>query len=238
LLALLVTASLTTEAHASFIVFTWDSEVTGGTFVNNQQLGTFASDQLSMSIFGDYSFTATSNSATVTVSALLLLPSNQQGAFSVNASIDGSFASDLSGSTARITEYSASSYLANLSASGVDIFPGTTALASTAGLPDTLPTATADFPVSALDLQASASTPVVIPQNSFLPYLGQSTTIQFDMLTVGETIRIDLPDNSSLTPATVPEPPSGMVCVGLSSLLAFGAVWRRNCAPQFAFPVA
>jgi hypothetical protein len=226
LLAVLVAASLASEAHATILVFSSNPTVAGGTFVDDQQLATFSSDRLSMSVFGDYSFVANSNSATVTVSSLLL-PLNPQGSFNVNTSIDGFFASDLGGTTAQITEYSASSYLFHF-----DGFPsaqvpvaGSAATASIASVPVTLPTATSDFPLSSLHLQASASTAVTIPPNDFGLYLGQLTTIRFDGLTAGETIRIDLPDDSSLTP--VPEPPS-LVLLGLGSLIAWGATRLRT----------
>jgi hypothetical protein len=160
-----------------------------------------------------------------------LLPLNPQGPFNVNTSIDGFFASDLSGTTAQITEYSASSYLFNFGGfPPVQVpVPGSTATASIATLPVTLPSAAADFPLSSLLLQELASTSVTIPPNSFGLYLGQLTTIQFDHLTLGETIRIDLPDDSSLTPAStsIPEPQS-LVLLALGSLLLCGATRLRR----------
>jgi hypothetical protein len=229
LLAVLVAASLASEAHATIAIFSWNPSVTGGTFVDDNQFGSASSDRLSMSMFGDYSFVANSNSATVTISAFLL-PLNPQGSFSVNTSIDGSFASDLSGTTAQITEYSASTYLFHYAGFPPVEVPvaGSGAIASIASVPITLPTATSDFPLSSLHLQASASTAVTIAPNDFGLYLGQLTTIQFDGLTAGETIRIDLPDDSSLTPAaSVPEPPS-LVLLGLGSLIAWGATRLRT----------
>ena len=71
LLAVLVAASLASEAHATILVFSWNPTVTGGTFVNDQQFAIFSSERLSMSVFGDYSFVANANSATVTVTAAL-----------------------------------------------------------------------------------------------------------------------------------------------------------------------
>ena len=225
LLAVLVAASLASEAHATIAIFSWNPTVTGGTFVDDQQFATFSSDRLSMSIFGDYSFVASSNTATVTVSSFLL-PLNPEGPFSVNTSIDGSFASDLAGTTAQLTEYSASSYLFHYGGFPPAPVPvaGSAAIASIASVPITLPTATSAFPVSSLHLEASASTAVTIAPNDFGLYLGQLTTIQFDGLTVGETIRIDLPDNSSLT--SVPEPPSLHLVLG--SLIGWGAMRLRT----------
>jgi hypothetical protein len=228
-LALIAAALLSAEAQATIILFSTAPGVTGGTFVNDEHFGTFADDRLSMSIFGDYSFTASATSATVTIDSLLLLPLNFQGPYNVNTSIDGSFASDLADTTARLTSYSASSFLFNFEGipSAEVPVPGTTATASIASLPETLPTATPDFPLSALHLQASATTPTTIPADTFVQFLGQSTTIQFDGLTVGETIDINLPDDSSLTPGAVPEPQS-LTLWGLGSLITFGAWTLRS----------
>ena len=227
-LALLAAALLSAEAQATIIVFSSNPSVTGGTFVNDQQHGMSAPDRLSMSIFGDYSFKASATSATVTIDSLLLLPLNPQGPYNVNTSIDGSFASDLAGTAARITSYSASSFLFNFEGfPSIEVpVPGTTATATIAGLPETLPAATSDFPLSALHLQASATTPTTIPAGTFVQFLGQTTTIQFDMLTVGETIDINLPDDSSLTPVPVPEPQSLTILLG--SLLTLAALRSRR----------
>ena len=230
-LALLATALLTSEAQASFAVLTVDNAVTGGSFVNHQQFATAAQDRLSFTVYGDYSFTASATSATVSMTTNLTLPFNPQGPYNVSTSIDGSFASSMPLTTARITDYSASSFLFTDFTTGepqVPIpIPGTTATASIAGLPESLPTVTSGFPLSSLHLQASATTPTTIPAGTFVEFLGQVTTIQFDGLTVGETIDIGLPDNSSLAPAGVPEPHS-LTLLGLGSLITLGAAWLRN----------
>jgi hypothetical protein len=222
-----VTALFASEARATIAILGSDPEVAGGTFLSPDHLApTFSLDRLSFSVAGDYSFTADSTSATVTIGTFLLTL-NPQGTFSINTSIDGFFASDLLNSKSEITTYSASSYLFNYAGfPTVQVpIPGTTAAVAIPNLPETLPMTAGDFPLSSLELKGSANTLATVTPGSFGLYLGQLTTIEFDMLTPGETIRIHLPDDSSLTPASasVPEPPS-FVLWGLGSLLvaAFG----------------
>ena len=233
-LALLATALLTSEAQASFAVLTVDNAVTGGSFVNHQQFATAAQDRLSFTVYGDYSFTANATSATVSLTTNLTLPFNPQGPYNVSTSIDGFFASSMPLTTARITDYSASSFLFNFVGfpSVVVPVPGTTAAASIATLPESLPTVTSGFPLSSLHLQDSATTPTTIPSGTFVEFLGQVSTINFDMLAVGETISIELPDDSSLTP-TVPEPQS-ITLLGLGSLITLGATMLRKLMSRSA----
>ena len=233
-LALLAAAFLTSDIQASFAILSGGSTVTGGTFIDDQQFATPAPDRLSFSVFGDYSFRASASSATVSITTYLTLPFNPQGPYNVNTSIDGFFASDLIGTTARITDFSASSSLVNfVGFPSVPVpVPGTTAAASIATLPESLPTVTSGFPLSSLHLQDSATTPTTIPSGTFVEFLGQVSTINFDMLAVGETISIELPDDSSLTP-TVPEPQS-ITLLGLGSLITLGATMLRKLMSRSA----
>jgi hypothetical protein len=233
----LLTSLCASQARASIVIFASDPEVTGGTFLTpDRTVPPFSPDRLSFSVTGDYSFTADATSATVTISTYLLTL-NPQGTFHINTSIDGFFASDLVNPKSEITTYSASSYLFNFGGSPIAQvpLPGTTASVAIANLPQALPTTAANFPMSSLELKGSASTLATLPTDTFGLYLGQLTTIQFDLLTVGETIRIDLPDDTSLTPAAanVPEPRS-FVLWGLGSLLAAAAGGYRKLTAGFS----
>jgi hypothetical protein len=236
-----VTVLCASESPAIIAILSSDTQVTGGTLLPGEpQTPTFSPDRLSFSVAGDYSFTADSTSVTMTIETWLLTTTqhgNPQGPFNVNTSIDGFFASDLIGTTAEITGYSASSFLFNtfVGVNPVPI-PGTTAAVAIPMLPETLPMAASDFPTSSLELTGSASTPVTIPPSPLGSplYIGQLTTIQFDKLENRETIRIELPDNTSLTPgsANVPEPGS-LILWALGSLLPAAIGWFRRSGGRY-----
>src|SRR5260370_278414 len=102
------------------------------------------------------------------------------------ASIDGFFATTLIGSSARITNYSASSDLFGVA--------GSTAAVSVPASPMPLPLAAPGFPTGSLELSGSASTFVALdPGLIFRLDLEQVTTITFDNVTPGETLLIHLP---------------------------------------------
>jgi PEP-CTERM motif len=225
LLVAFATLSFTVDARATLVALYYNATATGGSFVDPNVLDaashvTYPPDHLSFSVAGDYSVLADGSSSTVNVSiATQLLTTNIQGSFNLNTFIDGFFAyipTSPPGTTPTITSYSATSDLKDIVGSATVTLPVSPIPLSRA----------ASFPTGGLELTGSASSVVTIPAGFvYRDYLEQTTTLTFDHVTAGETLQIQLPDNTSLN--AVPEPGS-LTLLGLGGLLTTGAAWRRK----------
>ena len=211
MLTVLILLSHVSSAHALLIVFESTPAVTGGVFVNpSGQDPTFNQQtRMSFSVAGDYSVQADGTSSTVTVTIQTeLLTLRVQGPFIVNTDIDGSFGSNLPGTSAEATEYSASSDVLGVS--------GSTASVSLISSPVSLPTVP---PNGLYELAGSSSTSLTIdPGYAGQYYIEQTTTISFSGVTAGEVLQIHLPDNTSLF--SVPEPSSLSMLLSASLFVA------------------
>ncbi len=224
LLLAFATGAFEREAQATIAVLTYGATVDGGTFLSSpSEPGgvTAAPDRLSFSVAGDYSLVAdgTSSTVTVTITTNLLTP-DIQGSFVLNTSIAGSFAyipTSPAGTIPELTIYSATSTLQNITGSATVTLPGSPVPLSTAP----------DFPTGGLELSGSQTSVVTLPAGMvYQGYLEQVTTITFNNVSAGETLQIQLPDNTSLTPAPVPEP--GSLTPMLAGVAAIAAVcWRK-----------
>jgi PEP-CTERM motif len=226
LLVAFAALSFAAEARATIVALYYEPTVSGGSFVNPTEVMdtnsrvSVAPDRMSFSVSGDFSVLADGSSSMVTVSIYTaLLTPNLENLFTVNTSIDGTFAYIPSGSgpAPTLTTFAASSDLLNI---------GGTATVSLPPSPLTLSTAPS-FPTGGTELSGSASGIATIPPGVvYRGYLEQMTTIVFNNVTAGETLQISLPIASSLT--SVPEPGSFTLLLIGGVATTAGAVWRRK----------